>query len=142
MTYSRKGRLIFRGAMFAVVALWAAFVLLVHPSRSVVPYIAGMVLIVCLGLAIRAFLYLDEIERARRMRISFYGAMLGIWVATFVVLFMTVNPSALEILAGMVHRQRPHLPMDYFVAGVMVPIIAQCGCALLISLVTRLKSGA
>jgi hypothetical protein len=142
MAYSRKGRLIFRGATFAVVAVWVAFVSLFHPGRNVLPYIAGAVMIVCLVLAIRAFLYLDEIERARRMRACFYGAMLGVWATTFVLLFILLHPSALEMLADISPRHRPHLPLEYFVLGVLVTIIAQSVCSFAVSLAMRLKPGA
>jgi hypothetical protein len=142
MAYSRKGRLIFRSASFAVVATWGAFVFLFHPSRSAVPYVASAVIIVCFALAIRAFLYLDEIQRAQRMRACFYGVMLGVWVATFVVLFMMLNPPALDMLADILHRHQPHLPLEYFVVGVMTPLITQTICSLAVSVAMRLKPGA
>jgi hypothetical protein len=142
MAYSRKGRLIFRGAMFAVAAVWVAFVLLFHPSRSAVPYIGGAVLLLCGALAVRAFLYLDEIERARRVRITFYGAMLGVWMAVLFVLFIVVQPVLLDGLADILHNHRPHPPLEYFVVGVMVPLIGQIFCAVAVSLAMRLKSRA
>jgi len=142
MAYSRKGRLIFRGALFAVAAAWAAFVLLLHPSRNLVPYVAVAVLIVCLVLAIRAFLYLDEVEQARRLRVASYGAIFGVWVTTSFLLFLTIQPSMLEGLADMLIRHRPHLPLEYFGLGVMAAISAQCLCGLLASLVLRLKPAA
>jgi hypothetical protein len=142
MQYSRKGRLIFRGAMFVVAAIWVVFVFLFHPGRNVVPYVGGAVMILCGALAARAYLYLDEIERARRVRISFYGSMLGLWVAVLFVPFVVLQPAVLDVLADILHSHRPHLPLEYFVIGVMVPIIAQVICGVTVSLAMRLKSGA
>jgi hypothetical protein len=132
----------FRGAIFAIVAVWVAFVLLMHPSRNVLPYIAGAVVIACFALSFRGFLYLDEIQRARHMRACFYGAMLGILLTTIVVLAISLQLSRLDVLADALNRNQPHKPMTYFVLGVIVTSASQAFCSIVISQVMRLKAGA
>jgi hypothetical protein len=128
--------------MFAIVAVWVAFLLLGRPDRAVVPYIASAVMFACLVLTLRGFLYLDEIERARRMRVFFYGGVLGTFATAIGLSWMILQPAALDRLVGILHHHAPHRPFDYFVAGVLLPMVAQIACALLTSMFMRLKPSA
>ncbi len=142
MTYSRKGRLLFRGATIAVAVALIAFVELFHPSRNIVPYLVGAVIILVFAFGIRSFLFLDEIQQTQRLRAGFYGGMLGVGAAMLILVGITLQPSLLEALADTFHRHRPHLPLEYFVLGVLTPLVAQTICSLAASVAMRLKSGA
>jgi hypothetical protein len=125
--------------MFAIVAAWLAFLLLGRPDRTVVPYFASAVMLACLVLTFRSFLYLDEIEQARRMRVCFYGFLLGIFATAIAMTWLMLQPSLLDGMADVLHRRSPHQPLEYFVLGVLMTMIAQIVCALLASLALRLK---
>ena len=142
MAYSRKSYWMLRSAMFAIAAIWAVFILLFHPSKSVVPYVAGAVVILVFALTFRAFIYLDEIQRAQRMRVCFYGFMLGAMSATIVLLVISLHPSLLDTLADALAQRRAHKPLEYFALGALMVIIVQTICSLAVSLAMRLKSGA
>jgi hypothetical protein len=142
MAYSRKSYWMFRGAMFAIVAAWLAFLLLGRPGGAVVPYFASAVMLACLVLTFRSFLYLDEIEQARRMRVCFYGFLLGTFATAIALTWIMLQPSVLDSMADILHRHSPHRPFEYFVLGVLMTMLAQIVCALLTSLFLRLKPSA
>jgi drug/metabolite transporter (DMT)-like permease len=145
MQYSRKGYWTLRGVWAAIVIGFCAYVWVLRPSPDalrVVPYVVGAVIIAGFALGIRAYLYLDEIQRARRMHAFFYGAMLGAGCVGIILLSFIPQPSRLEALADILSHHQPHAPIEYFAIGIMATILAQIIGTQLMYLAMRLKSSA
>jgi hypothetical protein len=141
MQYSRKGFWISQAMAMGLVALLVACSFWTGPG-GFLPYLSGAVLLVSCALSIRAFFYLDEIQRAQQMQIWAHGSVMGILGVGLLIPFLQTQPALLDTLVDVLHHNHPHQPMNYFVASFILSCVAQVSGSAVVCLVMQLRRGA
>jgi hypothetical protein len=140
MTYSRKGFWISQAMAMGLVAFLVVYSFWMGPG-GFIPYLSGAVLLVFCALSIRAFFYLDEIQRAQHMQIWAHGSVIGTLGVGLLIPFLQTQPALLDTLLDVLHHNHPHQPMNYFVAGFILLCVAQVSGSAVVYLVMQLRRG-
>jgi hypothetical protein len=143
MAYSAKKRWIVSGSALALGLTGMALVTWLsrnHADPVSVGLFRATLALIVVGLGVRSYSYMDEVQRQAAQKRWFWSSMIGIAAMLPVVVFLQTHRPWLDAAVQFIFRQ-PAMPRLYFSLGVMIPVMFQVMAVLGLSLLDKLSRG-
>ena len=143
MAYSVKKRWVMTGSALALgltgmtLVMWLAHN---HTDPVSVGLFRATLGLIVVGLGMRSYSYMDEVQRQATQRRWFWGALAGIAAMLPVAVFLQTHQSWLDAAVQFIFRH-PAKPSLYFSLGVAIPVMFQVVSALVLNLLDKLPRG-
>jgi hypothetical protein len=136
MAYSAKKRWVMTGGVLALGAAGMALLIWLNRNHtdpvSVGVFRVALGLIV-VGLAMRSYSYMDEVQRQTAQKRWLWGSIIGFAAMLPVVVCLQTHQLWLDAAVQFIFRH-PAMPSFYFSLGVAVPVVFQVVSALVLRL--------
>ena len=141
MAYSIKKRRMMIGGALALGVPGIALVFWLNQNHSD-PVFVGVfrvaLALIVIGLCVRSFFYLDEVQRQAAQKHWFFGSFFGIAAMLPVVVFLQTHKPWLDAFLQVVNRH-PTIPLLYFNLGVVIPVMFQAVSVVVLGLLDKLS---
>jgi hypothetical protein len=143
MAYSAKGRRLMEGGALALGLAGMALVAWLHRNHtdpvSVGLFRATLGLIL-FGLAMRAYNYMDEVQRQTLQKRWLFGSVMGIAAMLPLVVSLQTHQPWLDATIQFLFRH-PATPSLYFSLGIAMPVMFQITSMLVLKLLDKFPRG-
>jgi hypothetical protein len=143
MAYSAKKRWTIMGSALALLLTGMALVIWLsrnHTDPVFVGLFRAALGLIVVGLGMRAFSYMDEVQRQAAQKRWFWGSLTGIAAMLPVVILLQTHKLWLDAAVQFILRH-PATPPWYFTLGVLIPGMFQAVAALVLRLLDKLSQG-
>jgi len=141
MAYSAKKYWMLSGSCLALGLAGMALVIWLarnHTEPVSVGLLRATLALIVIAVAMRAYSYLDEVQRQAAQKRWFLGSMIGIAGMLPVVVFLQTHQLWLDATVQFFFHN-PAKPSFYFSLGVGIPVIFQCASLLVLKLIDKLS---
>ena len=111
-----------------------------HTDPVSVGLFRGALALIVVGLAMRSYSYMDEVQRQTAQKRWFWGSLIGIAAMLPVVVFLQTHRPWLDAAVQFIFRH-PAMPPLYFSLGVVLPVMFQVVSVLVLKLLDKLSRG-
>ncbi len=143
MAYSAKRRRLMEGGALALVFGGGALILMLKRNQfgpAVTGLLSVLVGLVACGMALRAYSYMDEVQRRTQQTHWFWGSMIGF--AAFLPVATALGPNTAWLDAAIqFFFHHPGTPRLYFGFGAVLPIVFQAVGYFALNLLGKLPRG-
>ena len=144
MAYSAKKRWMMTGSALALALTGMALVIWLtrnHTDPVSVGLFRAVLALIVVGLGMRAYSYMDEVQRQTVQKCWFWGSLIGIAAMLPVVVFLQTHRPWLDAAVQFMPFLHPATPSGYFSLGVMIPVMFQAVSVLVLNLLDKLSPG-
>jgi uncharacterized membrane-anchored protein len=144
MAYSAKKRWMMTGSALTLGLAGMALVIWLarnHTDPVSVGLFRVTLALIVGGLAVRAYSYMDEVQRQTAQKTWFWGSLIGFAAMLPVVVFLQTHQLWLEAAVQFMPFLHPAGPHSYFSLGVVIPLMFQAVSALILRLLEKLPRG-